>query len=36
MQLDEEAVERLFGLFYQYNISFILGTTGESASCRFQ
>lgn len=33
LQLDEEAVERLFGLFYQYNISpFILGTTGESAS----
>ena len=33
LQLDEEAVERLFGLFYQYHISpFILGTTGESAS----
>lgn len=33
LQLDVEAVERLFGLFYQYHISpFILGTTGESAS----
>lgn len=33
LQLDEEAVEHLFTLFYQHSISpFILGTTGESAS----
>ena len=33
LQLDEQAVERIFGNFYQHNISpFILGTTGESAS----
>jgi len=33
LELDEEAVARLFDLFYQYSISpFILGTTGESAS----
>ena len=32
-KLDERAVEKLFNLFYQYNISpFILGTTGEAAS----
>jgi len=33
LELDEEAVIRLFGLFEQHSISpFILGTTGESAS----
>lgn len=33
LELDEEAVARLFDLFYHYSISpFILGTTGESAS----
>ncbi len=33
LELDEEAVERLFELFYENSISpFILGTTGESAS----
>lgn len=33
LELDEDAVNRLFELFYQYSISpFILGTTGESAS----
>lgn len=32
-QLDEQAVEKIFGQFYEHNISpFILGTTGESAS----
>ncbi|MGB3008559.1 MAG: dihydrodipicolinate synthase family protein [Chitinophagaceae bacterium] len=32
-KLDEIAVEKIFNLFYQYNISpFILGTTGEAAS----
>ena len=32
-KLDEEAVQRIFNLFYQHSISpFILGTTGESAS----
>lgn len=33
LELDEDAVNRLFELFYHYSISpFILGTTGESAS----
>ncbi len=33
LHLDEEAVARLFGLFYQHAVSpFILGTTGEAAS----
>jgi len=37
LQLDEAAVQRLFGLFYKYNISpFILGTTGEAASLSLQ
>jgi len=32
-KLDEAAVQKIFNLFYQHNISpFILGTTGESAS----
>jgi 4-hydroxy-tetrahydrodipicolinate synthase len=32
-KLDEVAVQKIFNLFYQHNISpFILGTTGESAS----
>jgi len=35
--LDEKAVARIFGSFYQYNISpFILGTTGEAASLPLQ
>ena len=33
LTLDENAVEKIFSRFYQYDISpFILGTTGESAS----
>ena len=36
-KLDEVAVQKIFGLFYQYNISpFIFGTTGESASLPFE
>lgn len=35
--LDEQAVEKLFALFYQHDISpFILGTTGEAASLPLQ
>ena len=34
--LDAGAVEKIFHLFYQHNVSpFILGTTGESASLSF-
>jgi 4-hydroxy-tetrahydrodipicolinate synthase len=37
LQLDELAVEKIFDLFYQHNISsFILGTTGESSSLPLQ
>jgi dihydrodipicolinate synthase/N-acetylneuraminate lyase len=37
LHLDENAVEKIFASFYQYNISpFILGTTGESASLPLQ
>ncbi|HMU09300.1 MAG TPA: dihydrodipicolinate synthase family protein [Ferruginibacter sp.] len=37
LQLDEVAVEKIFALFCQHNISpFILGTTGESASLPLQ
>jgi dihydrodipicolinate synthase/N-acetylneuraminate lyase len=37
LQIDENAVAKLFTSFYQYNISpFILGTTGESASLSLQ
>jgi dihydrodipicolinate synthase/N-acetylneuraminate lyase len=37
LQIDENAVAKLFASFYQYNISpFILGTTGESASLSLQ
>ena len=37
LQLDEKAVKKIFGLFYQYEISpFILGTTGEAASLPLQ
>ncbi len=33
LQIDDAAVEKIFGQFYAHNISpFILGTTGESAS----
>lgn len=35
--LDDQAVEKLFALFYQHDISpFILGTTGEAASLPLQ
>ena len=37
LRLDEKAVQKLFSLFYKYNISpFILGTTGEAASLPLQ
>jgi dihydrodipicolinate synthase/N-acetylneuraminate lyase len=37
LQIDETAVEKLFGTFYDQGIApFILGTTGESASIPFQ
>jgi dihydrodipicolinate synthase/N-acetylneuraminate lyase len=37
LQIDEAAVEKLFGTFYDQGIApFILGTTGESASIPFQ
>src|SRR5258705_2670793 len=37
LQLDETAVQRIFALFYEHNISpFILGTTGEAPSLTLQ
>lgn len=37
LQIDESAVEKLFGSFYDHGIApFILGTTGEAASLPFQ
>lgn len=37
LHLDDKAVEKIFGLFYEYGFSpFILGTTGEAASLPLQ
>ena len=37
LRLDEKGVQKLFSLFYKYNIApFILGTTGEAASLPLQ